>query len=103
MVGSSLRVRANGSSVSCMAWAPAYKFFLQQLRHQRRQRLCLRPPAPPAACSSGTNPPVQDQGDQSDGVITWTYLHDGAGIIQITAVTDSSHVTGTVLHTVPLK
>jgi hypothetical protein len=102
MLGSSLRVRSNGSSVSCMAWAPAYKFFLDNFVTSVGN-VYYSTAGATGGVNSGTNPPVQDQGDQSDGVITWTYLHDGAGIIQITNVTDSSHVTGTVLRTVPLK
>ena len=102
LVGSSMRIRANGSSVSCMAWAPAYKFFLQNFVTSVGN-VYVSTAGATGGVLSGTNPPVQLQGDQSDGVITWSYLHDGAGIVQITGFTDSQHVTGTVLHTVPLK
>jgi hypothetical protein len=102
LIGSSLRVRANGSSVSSMAWAPAFKYFPDNFVTSVGN-VYYSTAGATGGVASGTNPPVQDQGDQSDGTITWTFLHDGAGIIDITGVTDPTHATGTVRRTVPLK
>lgn len=50
-----------------------------------------------------TTPPVQDAGDQSDGSNIWTYRHDGAGVVQITAVIDAMTASGVVVRAVPLQ
>lgn len=102
MVGAQLRVRANGSSVSAFAWAPAKKFFNGDFVTSVGNAY-VSTAGGAGGVPTGTNPPVQDQGDQSDGVITWTFLHDGAGVITIDAFTDAMHVSGTVVRPVPLK
>lgn len=50
-----------------------------------------------------TTPPVQTVGAQSDGGNMWDYLNDGAGVVQITAITDSTHATGVVMRAIPLN
>lgn len=50
-----------------------------------------------------TNPPTQTDGTQSDGGCTWTYRHDGAGIVVIDTVTDAFNATGHVTKTLPFR
>lgn len=48
------------------------------------------------AGTTGTVPPVHLRGTVSDGGVNWAYLHDGQSYVKLTAVTDSTHATGTV-------
>lgn len=61
-------------------------------------------------CTSGgttVNAPDHDEGAQPDapgaGAVVWEYRHDGAGIVQVTGFTDTSHVTVTVLRELPAE
>ena len=51
--------------------------------------------------TSGTNPPVHLEGDESDGGVVWSYLHSGKGYATITAVTDARTATATVNKRLP--
>jgi len=51
--------------------------------------------------SAGTRPPIHTTGAESDGVVTWTFLHDGAGYAQITAYTSATVVDATVIKRLP--
>ncbi len=52
--------------------------------------------------TSGTKKPVHGQGIRSDGSIRWKYLHDGTGVVKITAFTDAEHVTAEATGVLPL-
>lgn len=52
--------------------------------------------------STGTNSPIHDEGTVSDGVVPWTYLHDGLGVVRITSVTNSTQAVGVVTAQLPL-
>lgn len=54
-----------------------------------------------AGGTSGTVRPTVTEGSESDGAVVWKYLHSGYGIVQITAVTDSTHATATVISLLP--
>jgi hypothetical protein len=101
LVGSSLRIRSNGNSISNMAWSPSYKLFNDNWVTSVGN--VYSSSGAGDGVETGTNPPVQDQGEQSDGVIMWTYLHDGAGLVDITAVNSPTEIVGTVRRTVPVK
>jgi hypothetical protein len=104
LVGSQMRLRANLNSVSCLAWAPAYKYFVNDFAVSNgNMYYCPDIGAPGTSVTSGNNPPVQLQGTQSDGAIVWTFLHDGAGIVKLTGYTSPTVMTGTVYHAVPLR
>lgn len=51
--------------------------------------------------TSGTRAPVHESGSISDGGVTWTYVNDGSGYAEITAYTDTTHVTATVIVQLP--
>jgi len=52
---------------------------------------------------TGTNSPIHDEGTVSDGVVDFQYLHDGLGVVRITAVTDATHAAGTVEARLPFQ
>lgn len=54
-----------------------------------------------AGGTSGTRPPIHTEGDESDGGVTWTYQHDGAGYATITSYTDAFTVTADVVKQLP--
>lgn len=50
------------------------------------------------------SPPIHDQGDYQYGSgnsIIWRYICDDTGVVRITAVTDATHASATVIRTVP--
>ncbi|MES2667927.1 MAG: hypothetical protein V4712_17720 [Pseudomonadota bacterium] len=53
--------------------------------------------------TTGVNPPVHQEGLwlAEKGGPVWKALHDGSGIVRITAITDARHVTGTVERRLP--
>ena len=51
--------------------------------------------------TSGSRKPVHTEGVQTDGGVRWRYLHDGSGVIQITAISDARNATATVLKRLP--
>lgn len=53
------------------------------------------------AGTSGSSPPVNTSGTQSDGVCLWLYTDSNYGIVQILAVTSSSIVQATILLQLP--
>jgi hypothetical protein len=53
--------------------------------------------------TSGTYRPDHTEGKEYDGDVgvQWQYLHSGFGIVKFTAYTDSTHMTATVISTLP--
>lgn len=51
--------------------------------------------------TSGSKKPVHTEGIRSDGGVRWAYLHDGSGVVKITAYTNARSVTATVLKRLP--
>lgn len=51
--------------------------------------------------TTGNTAPTHTQGIVSDGGISWQYLHDGAGWVEITGYTSSTQVTATVRSRLP--
>jgi hypothetical protein len=50
---------------------------------------------------SGTRPPIHTKGNASDGGVTWTFLHNGKGRVEITAVASGTSATANVLSRLP--
>lgn len=50
---------------------------------------------------TGTNRPLHTDGDVSDGVITWRFLHDGAGVVRINQVISATQATGVIERALP--
>lgn len=53
------------------------------------------------AAAAGSRPPIHTTGAESDGAVTWTFLHDGAGYAQVTAFTSTTVVNITVIKRFP--
>lgn len=51
--------------------------------------------------TSGKRPPLHSTGTESDGGVSWTYLHSGHGWVKITAYASATQVTADVLGTLP--
>lgn len=54
-----------------------------------------------SAGTTGTRPPIHTEGTESDGAVDWDFLHDGAGYAEVTAYTDTTHVTATIIKRLP--
>jgi hypothetical protein len=106
MVGATFRIRQGTGAASVKTWSTGYRPPAGE--YCASAGLVYRCTTPgTGALTSGvdeyvTTPPVQTSGDQSDGSNLWTYRHDGAGVVQITAVTSATEATGVVLAGVPL-
>lgn len=99
-IGTTLRIRANGDSVSALGWSPGQKYaagrFVVSAGNMYEVTV-------PGASGLGSNPPVQLLNTQSDGDNVFLYLHDGAGVVEITGFTSTVQVTGIVSRAVPVK
>ena len=51
--------------------------------------------------TSGTRKPQHTEGVRTDGGVRWRYLHDGTGVVKITAFTNAREVTAMVLNRLP--
>ena len=51
--------------------------------------------------TTGSRPPIHTEGTESDGTVSWAFLHDGAGYFQITAFTNATTVSATVVKRLP--
>lgn len=52
-----------------------------------------------SAVTTGSFPPLHASGTESDGSVSWTYIGDGTGYVQITAFTSATLVSATVIQT----
>jgi len=51
--------------------------------------------------TTGGRPPIHTEGTESDGTVSWAFLHDGAGYFEITAFTNATTVNATVVKRLP--
>jgi hypothetical protein len=102
-VGGYWRLRATDGAPGVASWQPGYQPSVGSYRlsagHVYR---CSFQSVGSGNTANVSTPPVHTSGSQSDGGNIWDYRHDGAGVILITGYTDSQHLTGTVINTVPL-
>jgi len=45
------------------------------------------------SATTGSVRPIHEEGTESDGAVTWEYLHPGYVIVKVTAITDAQNVT----------
>lgn len=106
-VGAIFRIRQNNGAPGVKTWStgfrPAFGAYCASAGRVYKCTTVGTGPLTTGVDQAVTTPPVQTSGAQSDGGNIWTYRHDGAGIVQITDVADSTNATATVLATVPLK
>lgn len=103
MVGSQMRIRANQASQSCNAWAPAYNYYVGDFATSNGNMYRLATGTTGQGEKSGNNPPVQLQGSQSDGSLTWDFLHDGAGVVSLDTYISPTEMQGHVLRATPVQ
>lgn len=53
------------------------------------------------AATTGTRPPIHTEGNESDGAVSWDFLHDGAGYVKVTGYTSDTLVTVDVIKRLP--
>lgn len=51
--------------------------------------------------TTGSRPPIHTSGAESDGAVTWTYIHSGEGYVQVASYTNSTTATCDVISRVP--
>lgn len=54
-----------------------------------------------AGGTTGSRPPIHTTGSESDGTLTWNYIHSGFGYAEITAYTSATVVDATVTSRIP--
>lgn len=101
-VGDSFKIRATTGSASVMSWSPGFNTPVGCFRLSVGNIYVSTYDYGSGGKANATNPPVQTDGSQSDGCSTFAYLHDGAGIVQITGYTSPTVVTGTVTACLPI-
>lgn len=89
------RLRAQSSGAGMGGWTSGYdvKTDFEMLLSDGK---VYRTVTQAADYKTGTNPPVHTRGAENDGEMYWEYLHDGAGIVLITAVTSPTEATAYV-------
>lgn len=45
------------------------------------------------SATTGSVRPIHEEGEESDGAVTWAYLHPGYVVVKITAITDAQNAT----------
>lgn len=101
-VGATFRLRAQSSGAGMGAWTAGFDV-LADYEMVVSDGKVYRTTTPALNNKTGTNQPVHDTGSANDGGMVWEYLHDGAGIVTITAVTDATHATATVSGMLPTQ
>lgn len=100
MIGTQFRIRAGNGTASAREWVAAtgtlvgwYALFNGNVY------ICTADNGHPV---NALTPPVQTQGSQSDGDSTFEFITDGAGIIEITGVTDGFNAQCTIVTNMPV-
>lgn len=95
-VGAQLRVRPPGGYPGLRTWAPntAVGAGDSVISVGRVYQTAV-------GGTTGNTPPNHEQGDVSDGAVTWTFQHDGAVALRIDTYATASQVVGVFLGTPP--
>lgn len=101
MVGTRFRLRAPEGSIGLQSWAPDVNPPDRSLWLSNGRAYYAG--APLNDIKTGLTPPIHEQGSVSDGGILWTFLHDGAGIVEITGVTSATSASATVIQALPYQ
>lgn len=95
-VGALWKLADAGGSSSHDAWKTATAYAVADRRtYEGNVYECT------VAGTSGTRPPVHLRGTASDGGVTWTFLNDGSGYVEITGYTSARVVTALVKKSLP--
>lgn len=93
-VGSLWRLRKNDGNPGVLSWEPEEQDIPDNSRRLSNGRVYTRTGG---INDSGNTPPVHDGGAVLDGKAEWTFLHDGATVVRVTAFGSSASVTVAVL------
>lgn len=99
-IGALVQIRESDGSPGLQTWTSDTDYSSGQ-EVQFDGRVYSRGGAPSAEDTSGTTPPLHTEGTVSDGQLPWTFVHDGRGVVRITAVTSATEAIGTVLRPLP--
>ncbi|MBI1684461.1 hypothetical protein [Caulobacter hibisci] len=101
MVGTRFRLRSPQGSIGLQTWAADVDPQEWELYLSNGRAYYTLDGA--GSTKTGNTAPIHEKGTVSDGGNRWTFLHDGAGVVEITAVADSTHATATVIRTLPYQ
>lgn len=95
-VGALVRIRENTGNPPVTRWEAAKTVAIgdRRLNGGRVYRAA-------SAGTTGTTAPIHWEGTVSDGAVSWEFVHDGAGLVRITAVASGTSASATVLQTLP--
>lgn len=94
-VGSLWRLRKNDGNPGVKSWEPEEQDIPDNDRRLSNGRVYIRTGG---INDAGNTPPVHDSGAVLDGKAEWTFLHDGATVVRVTAFGSASSVTVQVLN-----
>lgn len=97
-VGALFRLRKNDGNPGVKSWEPDEQDVPDNSRRLSDGKVYGRVGG---VNDTGNTPPVHDRGTVSDGKADWQFLHDGAGVVRITAFGGSASVTVETLTGMP--
>lgn len=100
MVGASFRLRAATGTPGLKTWTADWDPEDNELAISNG-RIYRDADVAGNTTKTGNTPPIHDRGTVSDGKKLWEYVHDGAGIVQITDVINPYTAMGEVVRTLP--
>lgn len=95
-VGGLWRLRKNDGNPGMRSWEPEEQDIPENNRRLSNGRVYIRTGGA-LTNDAGNTPPVHDSGAVNDGNTEWTFLHDGATVVRVTAWSSSTSVTVAVL------
>ena len=102
MVGDRFRIRQSTGAPSMRSWFSGYYLPVGWFVTYGGNVYESTATAGSTQQQSMSTPPVQTSGSQNDGCNTLLYLHDGAGVIEITGYTSSTVAAFKVISTLPV-
>ncbi|MGD9742284.1 MAG: hypothetical protein AB7J30_13035, partial [Hyphomicrobium sp.] len=96
-VGSLWRIAEKAGHLNYDAWSEgtSYSSGSSKVTHANRVFLAA------SSGTSGKRPPLHSSGTESDGGVTWTYLHNGHGWAKITGYSSATQATADVIGALP--
>ncbi len=99
MIGTRFKLRSSTGLPGVLTWKSDEDPHGNALRLSNGRVYYTTPRA--STLKTGNTPPQHDQGEQTDGILNWVYLHDNSGVCEITAVTNATTATAAVIRTLP--
>ncbi|HYE47306.1 MAG TPA: hypothetical protein VEA44_16195 [Caulobacter sp.] len=103
-VGSLWRLRQNDGNHGSESWTPRPDVKIGQFVLSAGRIYSRVSGGPqPSADLGGLTMPIHESGTVSDGRYNFLFMNDGAGVVEITAISSATVATGTVKRPIPLK